>query len=181
MTLDALWQEYKTLEFSARQSFYDERIFPMLLEGFQPTVNLRHVASIHTLGTSYEPVVLAARALHAPRVIVLHTRETSGLLSKVTGWLSGQTLLSFEVERANAESVYQAVLSGLHDTVGAVAFELTSGTKAMVAALAMSAAQQSRSGRDVDVFYIENDAWDAEVRRPKPGGERLVQLRLPPM
>ena len=178
-TLESHWANFKTLIPSARAAFYESQILPLVIEGFRGHGARDYALSIHSLGMSIEPVILAAKGLNAPRVVLLGTAQTLALASSITPWLDGCEVQSLEVERSGTRSVFTAVTTALEGVAGAIAFDVTGGTKAMVAALAMQAAALAAAGQSVDVYYLENTNWDAELRRPAPGGEHLVQLELP--
>jgi CRISPR-associated protein (Cas_Cas02710) len=180
MILEALWLEFKSLEPAARQAFYDTQIFPLVLEGFKDQGARAYDVSLHTLGTSAEPVILAAHALGAKKVILLGTVQTLGVTGRIQTWLPDRDLIALEADRVEANSLYTAVNRELERVPvnASVAIDITGGTKAMVAALSMLAVRLSEQ-RMVDVYYVNNEAWDSDLRMPKPGGERLVRLEMP--
>jgi hypothetical protein len=180
MIPESLWLEFKSLEPNQRQAFYDTQIFPLLLEGFKDHVARAHDVSLHTLGTSAEPVILAAYALGAKKVILLGTSQTLGVTGRIQTWLPDRDVIALEVDRVETASLYAAANRELERVPlnASVAIDITGGTKAMVAALSMLAVRLSEN-RTVSVYYVNNEAWDSDLRMPKPGGERLVRLEMP--
>ncbi len=178
MTLPTLWQHYKTLPAPDRQAYLEQQIHPLLFSSLTPSVFPTPNLSIHTLGTSIEPVIIAARKIGAKNVYLLGTKETLPLLEKIRLYCPNQTIHALEIERAGTNTIYQAVRQIALPYANLV-FEITSGTKAMVAALAMMALKLKFEGCDVQLFYVDNPKWDADARRPVPGFEELVQLELP--
>lgn len=178
MTLPDHWQHYKTLAPPARQPYLEQHIHPLLFATLSPTISPTPNTSIHTLGTSLEPVVIAARKIGAKDVYLLGTKETLPLAEKVKLHCPKQNIHTLEIERAGTTSIYQTVRQVVRPYAH-LALEITSGTKAMVAALAMMAHQLKLEGCEVQLFYVDNPNWDAEARRPVPGFEELLQLELP--
>lgn len=178
MDLSAHWQHYKTLAPAARQNYLEQQIHPLLFARLTPSIAPRPNSSIHTLGTSIEPVVIAARKIAACDVYLLGSKETLPLAEKIAAYCPEQKIHALEIERAGTRSIYSAVRQVVAP-YSTLALEITSGTKAMVAALAMMAQQLQLEGCGVQLFYVDNPNWDAEARRPMPGFEQLVQLELP--
>ena len=178
--IEARWLEFKSLEPNKRQSFYDTQIFPLVLEGFKDRGTRAYDVSLHTLGTSAEPVILAAQALGAKKVILLGTVQTLGVTGRMQTLLPDRDVIVLEVDRVEAKSLYVAVSRELERVPlnASVGIDITGGTKAMVAALSMLAVRLSEQCT-VDVYYVNNEAWDSDLRMPKPGGEHLVRLEMP--
>jgi hypothetical protein len=176
--LPDLWQHHKTLPPQDRQAFLEQHIHPLLFSSLTPTVFPAPNLSIHTLGTSIEPVVIAAKKIGAPQVLLLGTAETLPLLGKIAPHCPNQTICALEIERAGTQSIYQAVRQAATPYTH-LALEITSGTKAMVAALSMMALKLKLEGCHVALFYVDNPNWDSEARRPVPGHEQLIRLDLP--
>lgn len=179
MTLEQHWQHLKTLPQLERSAYMEQQIQPALFERLEPTLPVAPLVSVHTLGTSIEPVVIAARRIGAPSVVLLGTETTLSGADRVQKQLAqSQSLHVFTVERSGTRSVYAATRQAIGDAQR-VALEVTSGTKAMVAALAMLAVALRLEGRDVGVYYVDNPRWDQDLRRPEPGYEQLLELELP--
>jgi CRISPR-associated protein (Cas_Cas02710) len=172
-TLQTLWEEYKTLEISQREAFYNTNIWTLIKEKFNSSNNSEYDVSFHTLGTSAEPVILAALKLGAPKVYLLHTNETQAMTTRIIAELEQAEVTLLEVNRSDSSSIYRAVSQHFQPNTR-TAFEITSGTKAMVSSLAMLAAHLK-----VHLYYLENPRWDAQMRRPEPGFEELIMLEMP--
>jgi CRISPR-associated protein (Cas_Cas02710) len=178
MTLASLWLEYKALSPSQRQAFLEQQIQPVLFASLEPTIYPAPEISIHTLGTSIEPTIIAARKIRAESVVILGTRESLRTMDLIKKYCLDQNVFSIEVDRAGTSSVFRAVEEATREYQN-IALEITSGTKAMVAALSMMAMKLQTKKQRVQVFYVDNPQWDADLHRPVPGFEQLVQLDIP--
>jgi hypothetical protein len=183
-TLKTLWQEFKRLAPANRGAFYAANIWPLVKLKFNTEpLEPRFDISFHTVGTSPEPVILAALNIGAPRIFLLHTPETKIRAQQVLAELEHANVRLLEVTRSDSTAVYNAVFESLNieDNLAnpRIALEITGGTKAMVSSLSMLAVALQARGKDVGVYYLENPRWDAEARRPEPGFEELVRLELP--
>jgi hypothetical protein len=190
--LAALWEEYLALprpkDDPTADNFYENQIWPLIKELWQTEEFRRDsfgegewnfVASVHTLGTSREPVVLAALAAGAPEVHILHTAETR----KDLGWIDAQLnrrVDSYLVEKDNPTDIYETVREIVEQHPdGAIAFDMTGGTKAMSSGLAAAAFFLQEQGHQVAAVYVDNKSFDRAVRRPVAGSEFPVQLPNP--
>ena len=182
--LKTIWHQHNNLEPNARAAFYDAFIWSAIKFRFGLRYHTKPYAiSLHVVGTSFEPVTLSAFAFNALQVILLHTTDTKHVTKRIItelefGDVRIQTRL---IDRADPQELYKAVQISL-ETIpknSSIAFELTSGTKAMVAALAFQANALHTTGRNVDVYYINNPRWDTTARRPEPGFEELIKLEMP--
>jgi precorrin-4 methylase len=178
MTLASLWLEYKTLPLPERQAYLEQQIQPVLFASLEPTVFPAPEISVHTLGTSVEPTIIAARKIRAETVMILGTRESLRTMELIKKYCDNQNVFSIEVDRAGTSSIFRAVEEATREYED-IALEITSGTKAMVAALSMMAMKLQTKKQRVQVFYVDNPQWDADLRRPVPGFEQLVQLDIP--
>jgi hypothetical protein len=182
--LKTLWQEFKRLEPAGREAFYAAHIWPLVKRPFNTEpLEPQFEISFHTVGTSPEPIILAALKIAAPRVYLLHTPETRSQAHRVLDELESTKVRLLEVARSDSRAVYDAVFESLNiednPSNPRIAFEITGGTKAMVSSLSMLAVALQTRGNTVGVFYLENPCWDSEARRPEPGFEALVRLELP--
>lgn len=187
------WKQLKAelaeLDPEAAVRRYHELVWPLLLEKWRtdPPLRLAHgferpEISIHTLGTSPEATVLAAVALGADQVFILHTRESEHFFPFVEEALKGARLVPRRIDKSNPVTVYKAGRE-IIELTGAerVAIDITSGTKAMTAGLAAFGfyVQAEIERHQVRVYYVDNDRYDSVLRRPEPGTEFLVELPSP--
>ncbi|WP_027878543.1 TIGR02710 family CRISPR-associated CARF protein [Meiothermus cerbereus] len=194
--LRELWVQYKTLIRQERanrgesspktptaKDLYDTQIWPLTKEGFTDRGQRQYVASFHTVGTTIEPVVLSTRALDAEKVYLLHTKDTErlcGQIEKELGW-GVERIKTLLVGRSDPEDIYKQVRQKVDELPpdAAIAFDPTGGTKAMVAGLAMFAFSLAEEGRTAHVYYVDNEEYDDELRRPVAGTEFLKRLENP--
>ena len=191
--LKKAWDEYKdTLSSgSSRQEadrLYREKVWPLLLSKWRESPEIKgfdktgdFAVSIHTLGSSPEALILAALALGANHVVVLHTEKTKEHLPLIEKDL-GVRIEAHEVDKGNPVQIYKIARQILDRAPkGPIAFDITSGTKAMTAGLASAGffIQAKAQEFKIDVFYVDNSEYDSALRRPVPGSEFLVRLPSP--
>jgi hypothetical protein len=174
--LEQLWNTYKQLPAPEREAFRLEQIWPRVKAQFDLRPLTDFDVSCHTVGSSPEPVILAALKLGAPLVWLLHTKDTANQAWRVQSELDRMAVRLIEVHRSDTTSVFTTLRSRIQRHPDArLAFDVTGGTKAMVAAVSMFAVHVPHSS----VYYLENPRWDAEMRQPVPGFEALIRLELP--
>lgn len=194
--LKELWAEYKALirqesanragpspQSQKAKELYDTQIWPLTKEGFADRGQQQYVASFHTVGTTPEPVILSVRALDADKVYLLHTKDTEKLCGRIgseLGW-GVERIKTLLVGRSDPEDIYKQVRQKVDELPpdAAIAFDPTGGTKAMVAGLAMFAFSLAEEGRTAHVYYVDNEEYDDELRRPVAGTEFLKRLENP--
>lgn len=189
--LRELWAEYKSLSTRAEPSpqareakeLYEKQIWPLTKEGFTDSGQQQYAASFHTVGTTFEPVTLSARALNAAKVYLLHSKDTEKICERIArelGW-GVDRIRTLEVSRSDPEDIYKQVRQQVDRLAPAApfAFDPTGGTKAMVAGLAMFAFSLAEEGRTAHVYYVDNKEYDGQLRRPVPGTEYLKRLENP--
>ncbi len=192
--LRELWERYKALlsqtspanpsplQREARE-LYEKEIWPLTKEGFKDRSPEGYVASFHTVGTTQEPVVLSIKAIGAEKVFLLHTKDTARVCGRIQEelGLGLDRIRLLEVGRSDPEDIYNAVRHEVDklDPTASIAFDPTGGTKAMVAGLAMFAFSLAEEGRKADVYYVDNEEYDEQLRRPVAGTEFLKRLENP--
>ena len=135
--------------------------------------------SIHTLGTSPEATTLAALGLGASEVYVLHTPESRRYLEPLERDL-GRSIYPIEIDKSDVTRLYLAVGEQVRKHPGKkIALDLTSGTKAMSAGMAAAGYFLQRVYPSLRVAYVDNDAFDATLRKPVAGTEKLILLPNP--
>jgi hypothetical protein len=184
--IEKAWQsfveQYTKGDVEAAQAFYLAEVWPRLVEAWRraprgEVPSAPYPASVHTLGTSPEAAVLAALALGAKEVHLLHTADTARHLPFVAEW-TGAKVVPHEIDREDPTPLYRVVRAIVAAAGGPVALDMTGGTKVMSAALAAVGFVLRSEGHGVDVYYVSNDRYEPRVRRPVAGTERL--RRVPP-
>jgi CRISPR-associated protein (TIGR02710 family) len=180
------WQNLKTqeLEGTKAQALYNQTVWPLLLKLWQhepqvyPSPETFEV-SIHTLGTSPEATTLAALGLGAGEIYVLHTPESKRYLEQLQHDL-GRSVYPVEIGKSDVTRLYQVVGEQVRKHPGKkIALDLTSGTKAMSAGMAAAGYFLQRVHPSLRVAYVDNDAFDAALRKPVAGTEKLILLPNP--
>lgn len=116
--------------------------------------------------------------LHKPkRVIFLGTQDVQHEISQIKQAVHDEDVeyCFYEVDKGQSIRLLDVVerLTAELRQKGSICFDITGGTKAMVAAAAMIAYKLK-----IDVFYIEGTFMPV-YRRPKPGSEMLIKLIQP--
>ncbi|NPA76405.1 MAG: TIGR02710 family CRISPR-associated protein [Candidatus Diapherotrites archaeon] len=192
--LKQAWREYKERLASGEEadkakadSLYREMVWPLLLEKWRDEPEIQTwgdignvEVSIHTLGNSPEALILAALGLKAKKVVVLYTDHTEKYLDQIERDL-GRKIESHRVSKGDPSDIYRAAKRIIDKYSGPIAFDITSGTKAMTAGLASVGFFIKAKAREieVDVYYVDNNKYDSALRRPVPGSEFLVRLPSP--
>jgi len=186
MKLQEAWEKfveaYTTGDVEKAQAFYQEEVWPRLVEDWRRTprgdlAGRPFALSIHTLGTSPEAAVLAAIAFQSKEVHLLHTPDTARHLEFVARW-TGAEVVGHEVDREDPRPIYRVTRSLVAEAGEPVALDMTGGTKVMGAALAAIGFVLAVGGHPIEVYYVSNDRYEPRVRRPVAGSERLK--RVPP-
>ena len=194
--LKQAWSSYKKQLNSSSDAkpaeadrLYRETVWPLLLEKWRHEPVIRnfddHAAgigvSVHTLGNSPEALTLAALALKADHIVVVHSERTKEYLAQIEKDL-GRRIEAYQVDKGNPSDIYKVAKRVLDAHPGSsIAFDITSGTKAMTAGLASAGFFIQAKAREIDihVFYVDNNDYDSALRRPVPGSEFLVRLPSP--
>lgn len=191
--LKQVWREYKErlasneADKAKADSLYREMVWPLLLEKWRDEPEIRTwggignvEVSIHTLGNSPEALTLAALGLKAKKIVVLHSDRTKEYLDQIEKDL-GRKIEPHQVDKGNPSEIYKVAKHIIDKYSGPIAFDITSGTKAMTAGLASVGFFIQAKAREieVDVYYVDNDKYDSALRRPVPGSEFLVRLPSP--
>lgn len=164
------------------KAFEQTQIWPLVKERFwQENASAQnYAASFHTVGNSSQPVILAAGALKAARVVLLHTPQTLAQCAQIEAELVA-IVERVEVDRTDPEPLYQAVKS-LVSSLGNnshLAFDATGGTNKMVAAMTAVVGMLGGLGLTAHLYFVEFAEFDAELRRPRPGSECLCRFPMP--
>ncbi len=164
------------------ERFYEEQVFPLIREQFErehaDRYQGRYQAVIFSIGTSWEPVVLSWSAIRPERALFLHTEGTERLVARIV------EKLQLQPDRWNRETVDEADPTPIYRAIkeyyarwrsrGRMAVDFTSGTKAMTSGAAMAGAVLG-----LDLLYVANRRYLADLRRPEPGSEYLTRIANP--
>ncbi len=135
--------------------------------------------SIHTLGTSPEATTLAVLGLGASEIYVLHTPESRRYLELLRRDV-GREIYPIEIDKSDVTQLYKAVGDQVRKHPNQkIALDLTSGTKAMSAGMAAAGYFLQRVYPSLRVAYVDNDAFDVNLRKPVAGTEKLILLPNP--
>ena len=138
--------------------------------------------SFHTIGRSPQPIIMVAKQLKAKEIHLLHTVDTISTCQEVEKELPNKTIMRHEIDRIKPAKMYKAVNTVLQTlpTGSIVAFDATSGTNKMVAAVSMLVFQINSKGKHkADLFFMDFKEYDPKLRRPVAGSEYLWQFELP--
>jgi len=142
----------------------------------------KYIFSFHTVGRSPQPIIMVAKELAAKEVHLLHTVDTISTCQEVEKELSDTLVIRHEIDRIKPAKMYQAVNNVLQKLPkgSAVAFDATSGTNKMVAAVSMLVFQINTQAKyKADLFFMDFKEYDPKLRRPVSGSEYLWQFTLP--
>lgn len=164
------------------ERFYEEQVFPLIRESFErehaPRYRGRYQAVIFSIGTSWEPVVLTWSAIRPERALFLHTHGTEPLVTRIVEKLQlpPDRWQRETVDEADPTPIYRAIKEfyARWRLRGRMAVDFTSGTKAMTSGAAMAGAVLG-----LDLLYVANRRYLADLRRPEPGSEYLTRVANP--
>lgn len=163
-------------ELLAADQYYDEQVLPLVAEKLCSECGSKATCDVlfMTLGTSWQPLALSI-LLHGPQYVVfLATDDVADTVRIVLDFVNRPALRHAVevVDKGYSDRLIAAVRKqyAALPKSSVCCFDITGGTKAMVAAGAMIAEEL---GMQVD--YIENE-YIPLLRRPKPGSEKLVRL-----
>lgn len=176
------WQQMprsSQAELLLADQYYDDQVLPLVAGKLCSEYGKSCGCDVlfMTLGTSWQPLALSIM-LHKPQYVVfLTTDDVASTVQNVMDFVN-LSALKYVVELVD-KGCSDKLISAVRKQYAMVpecckcAFDITGGTKAMVAAGAMIA---ENLGMDVD--YLENQ-YIPLLRRPKPGSEKLVRLTKP--
>lgn len=178
--LDEWLRMYNAGHFAEARDFYFEYLFAEIIERFELLYGTGGKVDMlfSILGFTPEPIILAQRALKPDMHIIFYTdkgiegdNESSRYLEKYL--TSNYQLIKFRDE--SFKTIYNTMKEQLvlHPT-RTCAIDITGGKKSTVASVAIF-------GRDynADIFYVDYDQYIPELRRPKPGTEKLSMVYSP--
>ncbi|MEO0020723.1 MAG: hypothetical protein ABIK48_00915 [candidate division WOR-3 bacterium] len=173
-----LVERWRTASSDERDTFYRERLWPELKKRFKSISGYEQPEILLSLvGTSPEPVILTILALAPRRVHFICSTETERQLRFIvseTGLQPDQydkTIL----KGIETGEVYQGFNELLNRYQGRkLACDITGGKKAMVVGAALISFL-----KNIPCYYVDPREYLADLRRPRPGSEEIVQLSNP--
>lgn len=182
MNLNDLTKEWQAIENrDERNAFYDDKIFPGILEVVVPREQQQHPETythlILPVGLSPEPLILSIRILNPEKVYLLYTKVSEKFLDRIVrdSNLSISQVDKDEINDINVPEIYQRV-KGIYDKWGQpekVAVDITGGKKSMVGGCALAG-----SLIGARLFYVDSQ-FNRDFGKPEPGSERLMILENP--
>ncbi|TXT67217.1 MAG: hypothetical protein BAJALOKI1v1_150016 [Promethearchaeota archaeon] len=141
---------------------------------------------IFTVGFTSKPLVLNILATNPKAIFFIYTQESEQTVNEVVDKLNLKSS-QFKREIIKKDSFELAVdlvgmgLSYLHKEKGIdlnnIGLDITGGTKIMSVACGLGTFSFGPDGPDL--FYVTHDEYDAELRIPVPGTERLIIVKNP--
>ena len=168
-------------EMALADRYFDEVLMPISLDMFMEkegnNPKCHYDGMVLTLGTSWQPLALSISVLKPKKILIMGTEDTEKYFVQLKKFLGRECeIITWKkVDRANVEDIYAVCTKWLKENleITKVGADITGGTKAMVAGLAMYAAKAKW-----DIFYVESKYLPL-YRRPEPGSEMLIKLQLP--
>ncbi len=164
------------------EEYYHEEILPLLIDYFVKTqkckVEKQYDAMFLTLGDTYYPLILSIKIFQPSRVCFIHTDENEDLIDIIVEYtgLPPSKYKKCLVKKDSAIEVYQEIKK-IYELWGQpenIAVDITGGTKVMSAGAAMAA-----EFIGADIFYVNNNDYRRDLRRPFPGSEFLQKIPSP--
>ncbi len=183
-TLETLLAQLRVMDnLEKARNFERDNIWPIVKATFIFLPDYAYTASFHTIGMSPQPVILSARALGAKHIYLLHTADTAQHCAYIEREIEREegVVKMLEIDRADPAPLYRAVKGVLEQlpTDAVLAFDPTSGTNKMVAAVSLLVGSLSQQRRKAHLYFLDFKEFDRELRRPKPGSEYLVRFSNP--
>jgi hypothetical protein len=157
-------------DYEKAQELYFSYLLPEVIEKFSRENDnlLEEELLISVLGFSPEPIILTAKAMNPKHHVILTTDNKSDSEAKIEEFLNG----NYTIIRTNDIS-FNTMYKILKEQLlifgsSRVVIDITGGKKSMVASAAIF-------GKDhgCKIVYVDFDEYIKELRKPKPGSERL--------
>jgi hypothetical protein len=178
------WKEMQAGQrFAEARQFYFNQLFEEIIENFEKKVAEEGLITqpvdvlFSILGTTPEPIILAARALKPKRHIIFHDK---GVSFNEDNSLYLPTFLpngfeKIELQDESFSSIYDAFKEQMAFNAGRnYMINVTGGKKSMVASASIFARDYNAS-----IIYVDTEAFDSNLRRPIPGSEFLNLVYSP--
>lgn len=169
------------------QGFYFEHILPLVVQKLPEAPEHAEIRArgcstlVSTMGFSPETTVITACVLRPRRLVIVSSRGNTHELDLTAEFLISQKILTYgeirieDVDPTNTEEIYAKIRrhfpSGKADETPIM--DVTGGKKIMSATAAIAAWELR-----IPLCYVEG-AYDAALRRPRPGSERIILLANP--
>jgi len=182
LDLQSLTQEWHSiLDKDERNSFYDQEIFPVLLQVLIPREQKRYPEPythlILPVGLSPEPLIISILILRPEKVYFLYTKASGDYLDRIAKDtnLRISQISQDEISDTNVPEIYQKVKAIYEkwEKPERVAVDISGGKKSMVGGCALAG-----SFIGARLFYIDSK-FNPEFKKPDPGSERLMILDNP--
>ncbi|MHA1380378.1 MAG: TIGR02710 family CRISPR-associated CARF protein [Candidatus Helarchaeota archaeon] len=138
---------------------------------------------IFSVGFSKEPIILNILGFQPEYCFFIHSSESERILDIIieeTG-LRPSNYKRETLKKNSAADSYNAVKKGLKYLMfekglkeQEIALDPTGGTKAMSVGCGIAT-----NSYNIDLLYVDNTDYDTELRRPRPGSERIVNVVNP--
>lgn len=162
--------------------FYEHELMKLIMREFNK--NNKDMKSeeveyiIMSVGTSYEPLVLTLSLFKPRKILFLYTSETECMIDKIVNMckLSAGQYSKKKVSQTSSLDVYREIKNAYIEwnMPEKLYIDFTGGTKSMSAAAAMAGAMV-----DVQLFYVSNENYLNDFRKPYPGSERMCFIANP--
>ncbi|MHC1592439.1 MAG: TIGR02710 family CRISPR-associated CARF protein [Candidatus Helarchaeales archaeon] len=143
----------------------------------------RYKGIIFTVGFSRQPIILNIIGIKPQFCFFIHSPESEKVIDAIveeTG-LKPSSFHKETLKKNDAAATYDAVKNGLKYLQfekklrpEEIALDPTGGTKAMSVGCGIAT-----NSYNIDLLYVDNTDYDPELRRPRPGSERLVNVVNP--
>jgi CRISPR-associated protein (TIGR02710 family) len=180
------WRELAARDREAALAFYFEALLPPILEHLQSLGchsalrTTRYDTLVSLMGFSPETTVITTALLRPQNVVALRSQGTTESLDLAAEFLISKKFLRHsafnhvEVDPTDPVQIYDKIAQHLpkgsgHNNI----IDVTGGKKVMSATAAIAASEL-----DIPLCYVEGE-YDAQMRRPAPGSERLILLPNP--
>lgn len=161
--------------FLEAKSYYFDTLFAEIIKRFENNNSDKLQGSktlFSILGFTPEPIILTQRALNPDVHVIFYTDKNDLFSENISPYLSEYLTSNYHLVELKDESfstIYETLKEQmiLHPS-NQYALDITGGKKSMVASAAIF-------GKDFNfnILYVDYDDYIPELRRPRPGTERL--------
>lgn len=175
------WKKIKQTSFKEKSEiFYWKEIFPEILQKAMKKsmkFHKKYDCLISLVGFAPPPLILTIKILEPEFILFLYTKDTKTQLDIIKAH-TGLRLSDFdyiEVSGSQSEEVYDKVKQCIAKYPDKnIAIDITGGKKSMVGGAAIAGALTG-----CDIFYVDFEKYDEELRQPIPGSEYLNFISNP--
>lgn len=182
LNLESLMQQWHSIkDRDERNRFYDEQVFPVLLQTVIPREQKRYPEPythlILPVGLSPEPLIISILILRPKKVYFLYTKDSEKYLDRIVKDtnLRISQISQDEINETNVPEIYKKVKAIYEkwEKPERVAVDITGGKKSMVGGCSLAG-----SVIGARIFYIDSK-FNTEFKKPDPGSEKLMILDNP--